>query len=75
MKKEYAVYKGDKFLFLGTIKECAKFFNVKVRTVYFWASPANKKRVDTGIYPNCIRKKKTKNNAKIAIRIQEDEDE
>ena len=39
----YAVYKGDKFLFMGTSKECAKYFGVKQKTVWFWHSPANKK--------------------------------
>lgn len=46
MKKEYAVYKGDKFLFVGTIKECAEHFNVSKDTVIFWATPSNFKRVE-----------------------------
>lgn len=30
---------GDKFLDMGTAEELAKKFNVKRKTVYFWASP------------------------------------
>lgn len=29
MKKEYAIYKGDNQIFVGTIEECMKYFNVK----------------------------------------------
>lgn len=43
-RKIYAIYKGEKFLFEGTPKECAKHFNVKLDTVYFWNSPANKRK-------------------------------
>jgi hypothetical protein len=31
-------------LYEGTAKQCAKYFGVKVDTVWFWNSPANKKR-------------------------------
>lgn len=55
----YAVYKGENFLFEGTAKECAEHFNVKKDTVYFWNSPANKR--------------KDRKGRKIAIIIEEDE--
>lgn len=42
--KIYAVYKGEEFLYEGTAKQCAKYFGVKVDTVWFWNCPANKKR-------------------------------
>ncbi len=42
--KVYAIYKGENFLFEGTAKECAEHFNVKLDTVYFWNSPANKRK-------------------------------
>lgn len=57
MKKIYAVYKGDEFLFMGTIEEIAKHFNVKKETVYFWTTPAQKRRA--------------KSRMKIAIKIEE----
>ena len=45
--KEYAVYKGDDLLAIGTVREIAKQLNVKERSVYFWSSPANHKRNET----------------------------
>jgi hypothetical protein len=41
---EYAVYKGDELLGIGNARELSKKLNVKERTVYFWTSPANKRR-------------------------------
>lgn len=42
--KEYALYKGDKCLAIGTIKEIAEQTNVKERTIYFYTTPIYKKR-------------------------------
>lgn len=66
MKKEYAVYKGDKFLFIGTADEIAKQFKVKRKTVYFWVSPANKRRAEVGQYGN---RRKECSGVKIAERL------
>ena len=56
--KEYAIYKGDKFLYMGTVKECAKHFNVEERTIYFYSTKAHKKRVSgtrkNGKYRNSL---------------------
>lgn len=41
---EYAVYKGDQFLAQGKTYELARLLNVRPETIYFWASPACKKR-------------------------------
>ena len=57
-KNIYAVYKGEKFLDLGTAEELAKRFKVKKETVWFWNSPANKR--------------KDKKKRKIAIKIEEE---
>lgn len=57
-ERYYAVYQGDKFLYLGTKDECAKYFGVKRETITYWISPANHKRV--------------KNKGKIAIVVEED---
>lgn len=46
MKVEYAVYRGDELLFIGTRKECAEYFNVSVETVSFWCTPSNFKRME-----------------------------
>lgn len=45
--KEYAVYKGDELLAVGTVKEIAKELNVQVSSVYFWSSKVNKRRNQT----------------------------
>ncbi|HFR3342901.1 TPA: hypothetical protein ACHWCH_001420 [Streptococcus suis] len=43
-EKEYALYKGDELLAMGTAKELAKQFGVKVPTIHFYKSPAYIKR-------------------------------
>ena len=40
----YALYKGDKFINLGSKKFLAKFINVKESTITFYATPTYKKR-------------------------------
>jgi len=42
--KEYALYRGDTFLMIGTIDEIAKAYNIKPSTVRFYASSSYKKR-------------------------------
>lgn len=63
--KYYAVYKGDKFLFIGTSKECAKFFNVKVKTIQFITTKTYKKRMQ----------KLNGNNYKYAIAIEDEKED
>ena len=43
-EKEYALYKGEKLLGIGTKKELAKMLGVKTSTINFYRSPAYKKR-------------------------------
>lgn len=59
-KKEYALYKGDKFIDIGTKKYLAELLNVKIETIEFYTSPAHLRR--------------SKDNRYIVVRI-EDEDE
>ena len=42
----YAVYKGDKYLMDGTIREIARARGIKEETVKFLLSPAYKRRND-----------------------------
>jgi len=42
--KEYALYRGDTFLMIGTINEIAEAYNIKPSTVRFYASQVYKKR-------------------------------
>lgn len=47
MKKKskiYALYKEEELLSMGTIKELAKEFNVKEKTIYFYSMPTYLKR-------------------------------
>lgn len=43
-KQEYAVYKGDNFIFLGTLDEICERFNVKRSTAHYWGTPRNKRK-------------------------------
>lgn len=37
--KEYALYKGEELLGMGTIRELAERFNVKITTLYYYRTP------------------------------------
>ena len=45
-EKIYALYRGEKFLGIGTKKELAELLNVKVETISFYGKPAHKKRTN-----------------------------
>lgn len=62
---DYAIYKGDKFLFLGTKKECADYLGVNEKTIMFYQTPTYLKR----------REKSKENNYLIVIKIEDDEKE
>lgn len=40
-----ALYKGDKFIDIGTFEELATKLNIKLRTLYYYNSPSYKKRI------------------------------
>ena len=42
--KEYALYKGEELLAIGTKKELAEKFNVKEKTITYYMTPAHLKR-------------------------------
>lgn len=73
MRKEYAIYKGENQIFVGTSEEVANHFKVKRKTVYFWASPANIKRADTGIRPGRKPRIRECSGVKVAIRLWDKE--
>ncbi|WP_275781911.1 hypothetical protein [Latilactobacillus curvatus] len=58
MAAEYAVYKGDKFIDLGTADYLANKFGVPRKTIWYWTAPAYWR--------------KNKGNSLIAIRIEDD---
>ena len=46
-KKEvqsYAIYRGDKFVFVGTKQECADHLKVKPSTIYFLSTEVHRRR-------------------------------
>lgn len=47
--KEYALYKGDEFIALGTIREIAKQLNIKENTVRRYGSPSQVEKNKSGI--------------------------
>jgi hypothetical protein len=62
--KEYAVYKGDEFLCVGTAEECAKYLGVLPRTVRYYSYEKYLKKVE---------KRKNPKNFIIAVKL-DDED-
>lgn len=60
--KEYALYKGDDIIAVGTVKEIAQEVDVKPSTLHFYKSPAYQKR-GTGV------------NRKVLILLDESEGE
>jgi hypothetical protein len=65
MRKEncYALYKGDKFIDLGTIKELSERLGITTSTLWFYTSKAYEKRSE----------QKKSDNLKILIKIEENE--
>lgn len=43
--KEYALYKGDQFMTIGTVPELAKVAGVNVSSIRFYSSKSHMKRV------------------------------
>ena len=42
--KEYALYKGEELLSIGTIDEISEELGIKASTIYFYKSPAYTRR-------------------------------
>jgi len=42
--KEYALYKGDELLGVGNVHELAKLIGVSEKTIYWYSSPAARRR-------------------------------
>ena len=67
-KKIFALYKGEKFIDIGTAKEIAKRRGVTPEFIKYLSTPANLKRIDT-------RKNKNKqSNAMICVKIEEEDE-
>jgi len=57
---EYALYKGDEFLALGTKEDLAEFLGVKVKTINFYRTKTYLKRIE-----------KSKNERYIVIKVED----
>ena len=53
-KSEYAVYKGDEFICLGTARECAENLGMKIPSFRILATPSYKKRFAKKFKPNAL---------------------
>ena len=62
--KEYALYKGDEFLSVGTVEEIAKEVGAKPETVMYYGTNAYKRK---------LAKRKDSKNAKILIKLEDEE--
>jgi hypothetical protein len=65
LKNEYAVYRGDTFLTVGNIKECAEFMGVQQDTVRYYLSAAYKRKV--------ANRKKSSGDVMIVIKLDDEE--
>jgi hypothetical protein len=70
---EYAVYKGETLICIGTKYECAEELDVTAETIRFYAKPHYKKRVDKRIAWRIQQGKPVKDYV-IAIRLEEGDD-
>lgn len=59
-KKEYALYKGDKFIDIGTKEYLAKKLNVRKETIEFYASSTY------------LRRRKNKDNCYVIVRLDDE---
>lgn len=63
---EYALYRGDEFIDLGTADELAKKMNVHRNTIKFYATKTHRERLE--------KRNSNYNKCLIAIKIEEDEE-
>lgn len=65
MAKEYAIYRGDELLIMGTAQECADELQVTKKYIQWLTSPSGKKRSEERVRPDkCIA----------AVKLEEEEE-
>jgi len=62
--REYAVYKGENLLAIGTLEECADKLNVTKEYIYWLTTPTAKRR---------LAKRKNPEKCTVAVRLDDDE--
>lgn len=63
---EYAIYKGDEFLFIDTLEECAKRLKIKPASVRYLVTNVGKRRFES---------RKDKSKAMTAVKLEDEDDE
>lgn len=61
--REYAVYKGDELLAIGTAEECARALGVQERTILFYTYPTYQRR---------LKKRKASDNVRHVVELTDD---
>ncbi len=64
--KYYALYKGDKFIDLGTKEYLANLLNVRQKTIEFYATPAHLRKL------NSKKSRKEYTEGTIVVKIDDD---
>lgn len=62
---DYAIYKGDDLIVIGSAKECAEEMNVTIEHIKWMTTPAGQKRIASRRNPE---------NATAAVRLDDDEE-
>jgi hypothetical protein len=62
---EYALYRGEEFLFAGTAEECANFWGIKAASVKWMCTPTGKRRFEG---------RKHKERCITAIKLEDEDD-
>ena len=62
-RQEYAVYKGEELLAIGTARECACKIGVKEATIRWNATPSARKRVE---------KRKKQDKCRVVVKLEND---
>lgn len=55
MATEYAVYKGDDLLVMGTREVCADILKVKPQTIYYYTTEAYQRKLEKRKHPERCR--------------------
>lgn len=53
--KEYAIYRDEDLIYIGTAKECAEFLGIKERSFRYLTTPRYKRRLDRAKKPRSRR--------------------
>lgn len=61
-EKQYAVYKGDELLAMGTSRECAEVLGCDWKTIQYYTTPA---------YQRKLAKRKTSGNHRTVIKLDD----